>query len=72
MMKARMINVIVTPQIVIDNGVDLLPQQVQPMTVLWRDWPAFAAGGLQDALAKLQAQLDAQTQTTPVDEAGAG
>jgi hypothetical protein len=64
-MIARIIAVQITPQIVVDDGVNLLPQQVQPITVLWRDWPAFAAGGLQDALDKMQAQLDAQTQASP-------
>jgi hypothetical protein len=65
MMKARIISVRVIPQIVVDDGVDLLPQQVQPMDVLWRDWPTFAAGGLQDALDKMQVQLDAQTTPPP-------
>jgi hypothetical protein len=64
-MQARIIQIVVQPQIVIDDGEDLIPQPVQPMTVLWRDWPAFAAGGLQDALDKMQTQLDAQTQPTP-------
>lgn len=64
-MKARIVRVIVTPDVVIDNGVDLVPRQVQPMTVLWRDWPQFAAHGLQDALEQLQEQLDAQQSQTP-------
>lgn len=59
-MKARIISIVIQPQIVIDDGDNLTPQQVQPMTVLWRDWPQFAAHGLQDALAQLQAQLDTQ------------
>lgn len=77
-MKARIIGVQVIPQIVIDDGDNLTPQPVQPMTVLWRDWPQFAAHGLQDALAQLQAQLDAQNttpeqrgQAAPGDESGA-
>jgi hypothetical protein len=72
MMKARIIAVQVIPQIVVDDGVDLLPQQVQPMTVLWRDWQPFAAHGLEDALSKLQAQIDAQTQPPAPDEATGG
>lgn len=59
-MRARIIAVQVIPQIVIDDGENLTPQQVQPMTILWRDWPQFAAHGLQDALEKLQEQLDEQ------------
>lgn len=62
-MKARIIAVQVIPQIVIDDGDNLTPQQVQPMTVLWRDWPQFATHGLQDALAQLQQQIDAQNTT---------
>jgi hypothetical protein len=63
--KARIVRVVVTPDVVIDDGENLIPQQVQPMTVLWRDWPTFAVGGLQDALNKMQAQLDAQTTPPP-------
>lgn len=58
-MKARIISVQVVPQIVIDDGDNLTPQQVRPMTVIWCDWPQFAACGLQDALTQLQSQLDA-------------
>jgi hypothetical protein len=58
-MKARIINVLVQPQIVIDDGENLTPQEVTPMAVAWRDWPTFAASGLQDALARMQEELDA-------------
>jgi len=64
-MKVRIISVIVTPQIVIDDGDNLIPQQVQPMTVLWRDWAQFAERGLQDALTQLQAKIDGQQPQAP-------
>jgi hypothetical protein len=62
-MKARIINVLVQPQIVIDDGENLTPQEVKTIAVAWRDWPTFAANGLQDALAKMQAELDTATGT---------
>lgn len=63
-MKARIVAVTVQAQIFIDDGDYLMPHPVESMMILWRDWPQFSAHGLQDALEKLQQQLDAQAAQT--------
>lgn len=59
-MRVRIISVMVQPNIVLDDGENLTPQPVKPLTVLWRDWPEFAARGLQEALQQMQEQIQKQ------------
>ena len=60
-MKARLTAVQVQPVIVADDGTTLHPGQVPPLSIPAPEWEAFAAGGMAQVLADVQAQLDART-----------
>ena len=60
-MKARLTAVQVQPIIVADDGTTLHPVQVPPLSIPAPEWEHFAADGLEQVLADVQAQLDART-----------
>lgn len=60
-MKARLTAVQVQPVIVADDGTTLHPVQVPPLSIPAPDWAEFAAKGIEQVLADVQAQLDART-----------
>ena len=62
-MKARLTAVQVQPVIVADDGTTLHPVQAPPLSIPAPEWEAFAAEGMGQVLADVQAQLDARTAT---------
>jgi hypothetical protein len=58
MKKVRIIQFIVQPIAVIDDGENLIPVEVKPIPVLAASWKKFAENGADDLLGQLQAQID--------------
>lgn len=56
--RIRVIQYVVQPTIVVDDGDTLEPLQIQPITVSAREWAQFVEHGLGDALARLQMQVN--------------
>jgi hypothetical protein len=64
-LKVRVIGYVVTPQVVIDDGSDLTPVQVQPITVSAKEWLPWVAEGLPAALAELETRANAEIDPDP-------
>lgn len=60
MSRVRVLRFIVQPVLVIDDGEDLDPIDVQPIEVAARDWPTFAAEQWPAMLQQVQSQIDDQ------------
>lgn len=61
--RVRVVQYVVQPILVADDGENLTPLEVKPMTVPAAAWAAFVESGLGDALAKLEADLNADEPT---------
>lgn len=57
--RVRVIQYVVHPVLVADDGDNLEPLQVEPITVPAAGWADFIGGGLDGALAELQDGLNA-------------
>jgi len=55
--RLRLISVTLTPAFVTDDGENLTPLSVQPITVLAADWPNVVAQ-FEDAVTQLRAQIE--------------
>ena len=64
MKQVRLLKVIVQVVVVVDDGEQLEERAVDPVTVPAADWPAFAANGIEDGLKALQAQVEAELEST--------
>lgn len=58
MTRIRVVQYLVTPVVVVDDGENLTPLDVQPIQVPAARWEEFVSGGLAQALAALQEQVD--------------
>lgn len=58
--RVRVVQYVVHPVLVVDDGDNLDPLQVEPITVPAAGWAAFIDGGLDHALAELQEGLNAE------------
>ncbi|MGH3029285.1 MAG: hypothetical protein ACRDNE_00685 [Gaiellaceae bacterium] len=62
--RLRLVSVVVQPMVVIDDGSELTPAQVQPITFTAADWPT--------ASERLAADLDNEERRLNGDEQGQG
>jgi len=62
--RLRLLQMLCTPQLVLDNGETLTPVGTDAVHITAADWPDYATTGWVGHLAALQAQADAQ-QPTP-------
>lgn len=60
MKKIRVIRYHIHPEIVVDDGENLNPLPVQPITINGSGWQQFVDAGLQEALSQLQTQIESQ------------
>lgn len=56
--RVRAIQYVVQPILVADDGTDLTPLQIEPLTIPAAEWATFVGTGLADALANLEAGLN--------------
>jgi hypothetical protein len=56
-MRARLVGVVVSLEVVADDGATLYPVELQPLRVPAADWPSFDIAA---TLAQVQARLDDQ------------
>lgn len=64
--RIRVVQYVVQPVVVVDDGENLTPLEVQPIPVPAARWAEFVQGGLDQALTALQAQIE-----QPADDATA-
>lgn len=63
-MSVRLIEVLVQPVLVDDDGDQLRKVDVPPVAVQATDWPAWATGTFPGLLAEVERQLAEQSETT--------
>lgn len=63
--RVRVIQYVIHPVLVVDDGADLTPLDVEPITVPAAGWASFIEGGLASALAGLEAQVNDATADGP-------
>lgn len=63
MKRVRLVQMVLTPTFVLDDGEHLVPLQVQPIVVSAQDWPAYSTEGFAAHLAELQEQVDVLPQS---------
>lgn len=68
MKRARIIQFIIQPVAVVDDGENLTPIDVKPVAVAAASWQQFAVNGVSDLLAQMQKQLDEQQPPDAVKE----
>ncbi len=61
MSKLRLLKVIVQPVFAVDDGETLTESPAEPVVVKPEDWPTYPTTQFVEAVAALQAQLDAAT-----------
>jgi hypothetical protein len=61
MKRARIIQFIIQPVVVADDGENLTPIDVKPVAVAAASLAQFAVNGAADLLAQIQKQLDEET-----------
>lgn len=65
MSRVRLVGVMVTPIVLVDDGDSLKPLQIEAVQVSAEDWPTYATGGFQEAMAQLQAEVEANSPPKP-------
>ncbi len=58
--RVRVVGWNVQPIVMLDDGDDLTPLNLNPQTIAAKDWPAFKAGGDEQALDSIRAQVAQQ------------
>lgn len=66
-MRLRIIGYLVQPQLMADDGENLTPLPVQPLTILAADWPGVVAL-VADGVEALRQQVEGPAQVAPQDE----
>jgi len=69
MIRARLIQVLVQPVLVADDGETLTALQAMPITVEAKDWPTFATDVWPMIVSDAEARLNAEVVELPQSEA---
>lgn len=60
--RVRVVQVVVKPILVVDDGQTLAPVDVEQIAVTAENWPTYPVTGFAEAVTRLEAELNAQGQ----------